>query len=92
MSSAPPDVALSALESALRYAHEMPAALEALKLPVLAINPDNSPTDASALRTHGVESIIMPGVGHFLMMEDPVRFNALLRQAVERISAGPAQL
>ena len=92
MSSAPPEVALSALESALRYAHEIPAALETLRLPVLAINPDNSPTDESALRSYGVESIIMPDVGHFLMMEDPARFNAVLREALQRISTGPARL
>jgi pimeloyl-ACP methyl ester carboxylesterase len=77
-------VALSALESALQYAHEIPAVLERLKLPVIAINPDNSTTDETSLRRHGVEPIIVPGVGHFLMMEDPVRFNTVLRQALQR--------
>jgi pimeloyl-ACP methyl ester carboxylesterase len=79
------EVAVNALESALRYAREIPAALELLRLPVFAINADNSPTDEGSLRRYGVEPIIMSGVGHFLMMEDPSRFNAVLRQALQRI-------
>jgi pimeloyl-ACP methyl ester carboxylesterase len=85
MSSAPPEVAVSALESALRYAHEVPAALEMLGLPVFAINPDNPPTDEEFLRRYGVEPVNMHGVGHFLMMEDPGRFNTVLRQTLQRI-------
>jgi pimeloyl-ACP methyl ester carboxylesterase len=85
MSSALPEVAVSALESALRYAHEIPAALEMLKLPVFAINPDDSPTEEGSLRRYGVEPVIMPSVGHFPMMEEPGRFNAVLRQPLQRI-------
>jgi hypothetical protein len=29
--------------------------------------------------------IFMPGVGHFLMMEDPKRFNGLLGTAIDRL-------
>ena len=86
MASASPEIALSALESALRYAHEIPASLRTLRIPVLAINPDNSPTDEASLRTHGVEPIIVPGVGHFLMIEAPVQFNSVLRQALQRFA------
>jgi pimeloyl-ACP methyl ester carboxylesterase len=90
MASAPPEIALSALESALRYAHEIPASLSILRIPVLAINPDDSPTDEASLRAHGVESIIIPGVGHFPMMEDPVRFNSVLREAIHRFASSEA--
>lgn len=83
MAAAPPTVALSALESALRYAHDVPAVLRELKVPVVAINPDNAATDQASLRAHGVESIIVPGLGHFLMMEDPARFNTAMRTALE---------
>jgi pimeloyl-ACP methyl ester carboxylesterase len=34
---------------------------------------------------HGVQVITMPEVGHFLQMEDPARFNTLLRDALGRI-------
>lgn len=88
MSSAPPDVAVSALESALRYAHEIPATLDMLRLPVFAINPDDSPTDEASLRRYGVEPVIMPSVGHFPMMEEPGHFNSVLRQTLERIYTG----
>jgi pimeloyl-ACP methyl ester carboxylesterase len=85
MSSAPPTVALGALESALSYSREMRRALHELELPVIAINPDNAPTDTSSMQRSGVEVILMPGVGHFLMMEDPERFNGLLGTAIGKL-------
>lgn len=85
MSSAPPSVALPSLESAFSYSREMPRTLERLQLPVIAINPDNAPTDIASLEHYGVQVILMPGVGHFVMMEDPKRFNGLLSTAVARL-------
>jgi pimeloyl-ACP methyl ester carboxylesterase len=84
MSSAPPTVALGAMESALSYDHEMPNTLQALKLPVVAINPDAPPSDIASLERHGVEVVYMSGVGHFLMMEDPARFNEILQKVIDR--------
>jgi pimeloyl-ACP methyl ester carboxylesterase len=86
MSSAPPSVALPSLESAFSYSREMPKTLERLHLPVIAINPENGPTDVASLEHYGVQVIFMPGVGHFLMMEDPKRFNGLLGTAINRIN------
>lgn len=86
MSSALPDVALSAMEHAFAYGGEMPRTLEALKLPVIAINPDNAPTDTASMHHYGVEVVIMPGVGHFAMMEDPARFNELLESAIAKLT------
>ena len=88
MSSAPPSVALPSLESAFSYSREMPRTLEQLHLPVIAINPDNAPTDVASLERYGVQVIFMPGVGHFLMMEDPKRFNGLLTTAIGRLNRG----
>jgi len=85
MSSAPPEVALPSLESAFGYSRQMPHTLETLHLPVIAINPDNAPTDTASLEHYGVQTMIMPGVGHFAMMEDPPRFNALLQKAIEKL-------
>ena len=87
MSSARPSVALPSLESAFGYSREMPRTLEQLKLPVIAINPDNAPTDEASLNRYGVQVIFMPGVGHFLMMEDPTRFNGLLSNAITRLNS-----
>lgn len=82
MASAPPAVALSAIRSSFRHAREVPALIEALGIPVVAINPDNAPTDMASMARYGVEAKIMPGVGHFLMMEDPAAFNGLLLSTV----------
>jgi hypothetical protein len=56
-----------------------------LKLPVIAINPDNEPTDLESMRKHGVDVMIMPKAGHFLMMADSKKFNELLDAAIKRI-------
>jgi pimeloyl-ACP methyl ester carboxylesterase len=84
MSAAPPGVALGAMESAMNFDREIPRALQELKLPVVAINPDYRPTDIASMERYSVEVVIMSGVGHFLMMEDPERFNALLRRVVDK--------
>jgi len=63
------------------------AGLGQLTVPVVAINAEQGHTDTAALRRHGVEPVLMPGVGHFLMMEDPEGFNRLLVNAVEGFSA-----
>ena len=49
-----------------------------ISAPIVAINPDIAPTDVDSLRRHGVEPIMLEGVGHFLMLEAPERFNAVL--------------
>jgi pimeloyl-ACP methyl ester carboxylesterase len=85
MSSAPPEVALPAMESAMTCKAEIVAALEELRLPAVAINPDDHPSDLESMDRHGFEVVLMPGLGHFPMMEDPARFNALLSDAVERL-------
>jgi pimeloyl-ACP methyl ester carboxylesterase len=86
MAAAPPAVALSALEHAFAYSREMPRTLQALRVPVVAINPDDGPTDAASMAPYGVTVVLMPGVGHFLQLEDPARFNRLLRTAVDKFA------
>ena len=87
MSSAPPSIAMPSLRAAFSYSREMPGTLQRLKLPVIAINPDTAPTDVASLNHYGVQVIIMPGVGHFEMMEDSARFNELLGTAITRLTA-----
>lgn len=85
MSSAPPAVALSALESSFTHSRLITHDFELLKLPVIALNPDNEPTDTASMQRYKVEVMIMPGVGHFLMMEEPKRFNELLSAAIKKM-------
>ena len=84
MSAAPPEVALDTMEHVIGNDGAVQARLRELTAPVVAINPDYRPTDIEALQRQGVETVLMSGVGHFLMMEDPVRFNRLLEETVER--------
>jgi len=85
MASAPMKVGASSIESSFKYAKEIPGALAELKLPVIAINADNGPTDVESLAQHGVKAIVMPGVGHFLMLEDPKRFDEVLASAIKEL-------
>ena len=84
MSSAPQRIALSAMESAMNYGRRVPALLDALKLPLAAINPGTPSTDVSSLRRHGVDVALMSGVGHFPMMEAPLEFNRRLLKILEK--------
>lgn len=53
--------------------------------PVRLINADLWPTDLALWRRHkaDVSLAVMPGVGHFLMLENPDEFNRLLSNAVK---------
>jgi pimeloyl-ACP methyl ester carboxylesterase len=87
MSSAPREIALGCLKHSARNGRLIGGALQELTAPVVAINPDYRPTDIESLRRYGVETVLMPGVGHFEMMEDPDTFNELLALAIEQFRA-----
>ena len=78
MVAAPREAALGSIGYALNRHPPLITALAELSAPVVAINPDMAPTDRASLRRHGVESIILTGVGHFAMLEDPDQFNPVL--------------
>jgi pimeloyl-ACP methyl ester carboxylesterase len=85
MASAPPLVGTTSLESSLKYARQIPGALIELKLPVIAINADNGPTDKVSLGRRGVKVRVMLGVGHFLMLEAPEKFEVLLESTIREL-------
>ncbi len=87
MSSAPPDIAIGALKSAMTYDQKVTVALDELDLPVIAINPDKPATDSLSMKKYGVKTIIMHNVGHFPMLEKPDEFNLVLSKAIEEIVA-----
>ena len=86
MASAPPAIALSALESSFNYSREITKTLLEIKLPVTTINSDNAPTDTASMQRYGVQVVVMHGVGHFLMMEDPKQFNDVLEEVIKKMT------
>ena len=83
MASAPPDIALNALVHAWGNDGPVLDALERLAVPVVAINPDDRPTDIASLGRHGIRTVIEHGVGHFPMLEDPEQFDTLLDEVID---------
>lgn len=84
MSEAPPQIAVPSIESSFANGAVVPVVLdEELDMPVVAINPADGSTDVESMARYGVEVVFMPDVGHFLMMEDPQRFNAILMEVIE---------
>jgi pimeloyl-ACP methyl ester carboxylesterase len=82
MASAPPEVAIPAIEAYL--ATDYRGLLAELDVPIVAINSGDTPTDEAATRR--VEPrfrvVELPGAGHFPMLEDPTTFNAVLSRIV----------
>ncbi len=85
MASAPPEIALDALAYSMGNDGPVLDALARLTVPVVAINPDDEPTDVESLARRGVRTVIVPGVGHFPMLEDPARFDAALARGDRRL-------
>jgi pimeloyl-ACP methyl ester carboxylesterase len=61
--------------------------VRSLPLPKVLINSDYRPTDRAAVTDAGFGFMLMPGVGHFVMMEEPAAFNRLLRAALSQVRA-----
>jgi pimeloyl-ACP methyl ester carboxylesterase len=85
MSSAPPEIAIDAVRHARGNEPAVLARLPELSMPIVAINPERS-TGVDGLRSHGVDAVLMPGVGHFMMQEDPDGFNRILRGVIEDLA------
>ena len=86
MAHATPQVAVPSLEAMYRYDF---AALPEIHVPIIAINSDlHMPTDEARIRKSAptFRSIVVPGTGHFLMLESPARFNPVLLQALASLA------
>jgi pimeloyl-ACP methyl ester carboxylesterase len=86
MASAPPGVALSAIEHSFNYSRKIVKTLQELKIPVVALNADYEPTDTVSMKRSGVDVVMVPGLGHFLMMENPERFNQVLEKVLKKFT------
>jgi pimeloyl-ACP methyl ester carboxylesterase len=86
MSSAPPQVAVSAMEN--MFKDNASAALKELTVPIISINCDMYPvqTAENKKQVKSFEVKMMPGSGHFVMQDNPKLFNKLLQEAVDELS------
>ncbi len=78
--SRPPELSLAILEAVIAY--DPIQSLSAVKAPIHAINSDLNPTNLEVNRKYApqFDVRIVKGVGHYPMLEDPARFNALLAE------------
>ncbi len=86
MSSAPQNVGLGALEGYVDFQNnEIIRVLQEVKTPIICINSDMYPTNVETNQRYApsFKAKIMPGVGHFNMMEDPETFNRLLEETIQ---------
>ncbi len=86
MSSAPPEVGISASEEIFDFwRDDLIKVVQELKTPIVCINSDTNPTNVEGNQHYApsFKAKIMSGVGHFVMMEDPETFNHLLEETIQ---------
>ena len=83
--AAPPEIAIPCLRAVFTY--DARPTLRQVRVPAHAVNSDHFPTNVEANRRHfaSYDVTLMPGVGHYLMLEDPARFSDLLAGAVDAL-------
>jgi pimeloyl-ACP methyl ester carboxylesterase len=86
MSSAPPEIALDAILHSVSNELAATRGLDRLEVPAFAINAAGR-RDPDSFRRHGMEPIMIPGSAHFLMLENPTRFNEVLAGVIGRVEA-----
>lgn len=86
MSSAPPWVAISSLRGYFHY--DIMKALKEVKVAIYCINSDLLETNVEVNRRHTVsfDVKLMPGMGHFIMIENPDTFNRLLDEVISELN------
>ena len=84
MCSTPPDIAIPVHEEMMTNGQCQGEGLLELRMKTITINrSDGSMPEAFA--QYGIEVMPMPGVGHFVMLEDPKTFNRLLEEAIGKL-------
>ena len=87
MGAAPPAAGIGAFEGfAHWYNEDVERTLADIDVPIRLINSDYRPTNTRAGQalTASFEATLMSGVGHFVMQEDPARFNAIMAELLNR--------
>lgn len=88
MSLSPPRVAVPAMRAILEY--DFTAPLRDVSVPIVAINSDlGEPVNEARIKRvlPKFREVTLAGDGHFLMMEDPQRFNPALEAEVQTMLA-----
>jgi pimeloyl-ACP methyl ester carboxylesterase len=91
MSLSQPRVGIAALRAVLQYDFVEP--LKDLSVPIVAINSDlGEPVNEVRIRKllPKFRQVTLAGDGHFLMMEDPARFNPALEQEIQTLLGKPS--
>ncbi|MDZ4773405.1 MAG: alpha/beta hydrolase [Planctomycetota bacterium] len=80
------DVGLALLDSMFHY--DVSEGLDSTTLPIRCINSAEVPTNLAAGRKYAKRFDVrtIPEVGHYLMLEDPEAFNALLDAAIDELA------
>lgn len=86
MCSGPAEVGTALMRQFATY--DQAAKFENLTAPVRSINADLWPTDVEANRRHHADydAVIIPGTGHFLMLEKPEAVNAALDDTLMQVA------
>jgi pimeloyl-ACP methyl ester carboxylesterase len=88
MSLSSPKVAVPSLRASLEYDYTEP--LADVSVPIVAINSDlGEPVNEARIRKvlPKFHAVTLAGDGHFLMMEDPTRFNPALETEIQQLLA-----
>ena len=85
MSSADPQVGINAFRNLGNY--DLKSAAEKLEIPICSISADLWPTNLDANKKYAktFKLKLMPGIGHFVMLEDSEKFNKLLEEIIEEL-------
>jgi len=89
MSESPPEIGVGILEAEGGYFgfinNDLLSILKSLEMPIVCINCDSQPTPIESNKeiVPNIDAKIMPGLGHFVMMEDPETFNRLLEETIQ---------
>jgi len=90
MSLSPPRVAIPALRALFEYDFTEP--LKDISVPIVAIDSDlGEPVNEARIRKvlPKFHAVMVKGVGHFLMMENPAQFNPILETEIQALRADP---
>ena len=83
--SRPPATAIAILKGV--FAYDPVPAMREIKVPIRAINADRFPTNLEVNRKYApqFDVVIIKGTGHYPMLEDPTRFNAMLTDILRQL-------
>ena len=85
MSAADPEIGINAFRNLANY--DLKSAAQKMEIPICSISADLWPMNLDANKKYAktFKLKLMPGIGHFVMLEDPEKFNKLLEEIIEEL-------